>query len=73
MPKGYIASNTSVHFMGYHFVWCPKYRKPVLVSDVKNRLEELIRKKSQELRCLVLALEIMPDHKIGRASCRERV
>ena len=24
MPKGYTNSITSVHFMNYHFVWCPK-------------------------------------------------
>ncbi len=62
MPKGYIASQTSVHFIGYHFVWCPKYRRKVLVGDIKKRMSELIRKKAKDLGCKVLALEIMPDH-----------
>lgn len=62
MPKGYIRSQTSVHFMHYHFVWCPKYRRPVIVGDIAKRCAELIRKKSKELKCDVKALEIMPDH-----------
>ena len=34
MPKGYNSSETSVHFMGYHFVWCPKYRRKVLDGEI---------------------------------------
>lgn len=62
MPKGYNASETSVHFMGYHFVWCPKYRRKVLVGKVEQRLKELIMEKAKKMGCEVLALEIMPDH-----------
>ena len=62
MPKGYLPSQTSIHFLNYHFVWCPKYRRKVIVDAIKKRLEELIRQKCQELKCDVLALTIMPDH-----------
>ena len=62
MPKGYISSETSVHFMNYHFVWCPKYRRKVLVGTIRERLTELIRSKSKDLNCSVLALEVQPDH-----------
>ena len=62
MPKGYISSQTSVHFMGYHFVWCPKYRRKVLVDQIATRLDKLIRQKSEQLKCKIIALEIMPDH-----------
>ena len=48
MPKGYNASETSVHFMGYHFVWCPKYRRKVLVGKVEQRLKELIKESIHE-------------------------
>uniref|UniRef100_UPI003570E21C transposase n=1 Tax=Microbispora siamensis TaxID=564413 RepID=UPI003570E21C len=37
------ASPGAAHDLGYHVVWCPKYRRPVLGSRVKARLEELIR------------------------------
>jgi putative transposase len=62
MARGYQSSNTSIHFMGYHFVWCPKYRKPVLVGAVKKRMQELIYQKAKEIDCGIIALEIMPDH-----------
>jgi len=62
MPKGYLTSQTCVHFMGYHFVWCPKYRRQVLVGQIAKRTEELIRQKAKELNCKIIALEIMPDH-----------
>lgn len=62
MPKGYLTSQTCVHFMGYHFVWCPKYRRQVLVGQIAKRLEELIRQKAKELNCKIIALEIMPEH-----------
>ena len=52
----------SVSTMTYHFVWCPKFRRKVLVGAVEARLAVLIRKKATELYCDILALEIMPDH-----------
>ncbi len=62
MPKGYIKSQTSIHFMHYHFVWCPKYRRPVLIGKIKKRHKELIEQKCKELNCEIKALEIMPNH-----------
>ncbi len=58
----YKRKNTSVSLINYHFVFCPKRRKKVLVNDVGRRLEEIIYQKAKELDCDVLALEIMPDH-----------
>jgi putative transposase len=43
-------------------VFCPKYRRPVLVDAVQPRLEELLRVKARELGATLHALEIMPDH-----------
>lgn len=62
MPKGYISSQTSIHFMGYHFVWCPKYRRKLLVNKIEARLKQLIHKKAKDINCKVIALEVMPDH-----------
>ena len=62
MPKGYDSSETSVHFMGYHFVWCPKYRRKVLDGDIAKRARDLIRKKAEDLDCKVISLEVQPDH-----------
>lgn len=62
MPRGYNSSETSVHFMGYHFVWCPKYRRKVLVGQVEKRLKECIKEKAKDMGCEILALEVMPNH-----------
>ena len=48
--------------MNYHFVWCPKYRRPVIVGKVKQRLEELVREKVEGLGCEVIALSMRNDH-----------
>lgn len=62
MPRGYNSSETSVHFMGYHFVWCPKYRRKVLEGKVAKRLRELIKQKADDMDCRIISLEVMPDH-----------
>jgi len=62
MPKGYLSSETNVHFINYHFVWCPKYRRKVLIGKIRKRLESLIKHKVKELNSKILALEIQPDH-----------
>ena len=48
--------------INYHFVWVPKYRRPVLVNAVATRLGEMIREKAAELGGEVLNLTIEPDH-----------
>ena len=48
--------------LGYHLVWCPKYRRPVLVDAVAARLRELIGQKCDEHGWMIVALEVMPDH-----------
>jgi len=62
MARGYSREHTSVHLLNYHFVWCPKYRKKILKEDIKNRLEELIQEKAEELELEILELSIQPDH-----------
>lgn len=46
----------------YHVVWCPKYRRPVLVNGIDHRLKELIINTCNRLRIDVIEMEIMPDH-----------
>lgn len=52
----------AVHSLGYHIVWCPKYRKPVLVGPVADRLKELLEAKAAEHGWSIEAMELMPDH-----------
>jgi putative transposase len=59
---GYKSNNNVVYSSKYHVVWCPKYRRKVLVDKIAKRLEEVIRKTASRYRAEVIALEIMPDH-----------
>lgn len=51
-----------VYNIGYHIIWCPKYRRKVLVSGVEIRLKELLLKKAKELDVEIGNMEVMPDH-----------
>jgi putative transposase len=53
---------TTVHNLGYHIIWCPKYRRKVLTGDVEKRLIELLDEKSNEIGVEIETMEIMPDH-----------
>jgi len=58
----YQTHSGGVYHIRYHFVWCPKYRRPILVDDIVSCLEKLIHEKVKELGGSVIALEIQPDH-----------
>lgn len=62
MTERYAKNSGAVFSLKYHLVWCPKYRKPVLVPPVDARLTELIGKVAAENEMTVHALEVMPDH-----------
>lgn len=62
MDARYAQNAGAVYSLKYHVVWCPKYRRPVLVGGVADRLRELIAEKAAELGMTIHALEVMPDH-----------
>lgn len=45
----------------YPVVWCPKYRRRVLINAVDDRLKTMIREVAAERRAETLAIEVMPD------------
>ncbi len=51
-----------VYSCKYHVIWCPKYRRSVLVKGVDVRLKEIIQDVATECRSEILELEVMPDH-----------
>ncbi len=59
----------SVYNLNLHFVWCPKYRKPVLTGAVEARLKELLQEKAAALNVEIKGLDIMPDHVHLFVSC----
>ncbi|MGC8936883.1 MAG: IS200/IS605 family transposase [Candidatus Methanomethylicaceae archaeon] len=60
--KTYQHSRNKVFLIQYFLVWCPKRRKPVLVGEVKERLDQIIRQVADELGINILELAINPDH-----------
>ena len=58
----YAKNAGAVFSLKYHIVWCPKYRRPVLIGEIETRLRELIEAKAKELDMTIHAMEIMPDH-----------
>lgn len=58
----YKNNNNVVYSCKYHVVWCPKYRRKVLVGTISERLKELIVQKCSEIKADIIELEIMPDH-----------
>jgi putative transposase len=46
----------------YHVVFCPKYRRKVLVDGIDTRLKEIIQQVADDLECEIIELEIMPDY-----------
>ena len=58
----YKSNNNVVYSCKYHVVWCPKYRRKVLVGDVETRLKELIKTACSEKQVDIIQMEVMPDH-----------
>lgn len=55
-------NTTSVVNINYHIIWCPKYRRKVLVGEVETRLKELLPELAEESGCTIDTMEVMPDH-----------
>ncbi len=58
----YKSSNNVVFSCKYHVVWCPKYRRDVLVNGADTRLKEIMRQVCFETESEILEMEVMPDH-----------
>ena len=43
-------------------IWCPKYRRKVLIGNIESRLKELLLEKADELGLVIEKMETMPDH-----------
>ena len=60
--KRWTTSRHSVFHLGYHLIWCPKYRRPVLVDGVDERLKELLLEKADDIGITIENMEILPNH-----------
>ena len=58
----YTHKNGIVYKNQFHIIFAPKYRKPVLTSNVEKRLKEIFYDEADKMDVEIKALEIMPDH-----------
>ncbi len=59
--KRWKTSDDTVSNLYYHIVWCVKYKKELLLGDVKVRLEELLEERAKKIDIIIVSIEIMPD------------
>lgn len=57
----YRKAKNVVYSCRYHVVWCPKYRRKVLVDDVEARLETLVEEACNEYGIGIIEIKITPD------------
>ena len=62
MSKKLTHKNTCVYNLGYHLIFCPKFRRRVLVDGVDTRLKEILLEIAEERGYVIETMEIMPDH-----------
>lgn len=62
MNNRWTTSGKAIYNIGYHLIWCPKYRRKVLVGQVEKRLKQLLIQKSSEMEIKIEKMEVMPDH-----------
>ncbi len=62
MDNKYTHKEGIVYLNQYHVVFCPKYRRKVLIGDIEKDLRKIFNEVAQEKEVEIKALEIMPDH-----------
>lgn len=62
LAKRYKSNDGCVYNIGYHLIWCTKYRKDVLKDAVSRRIKELFEHKAKELDIEIVSMEVMSDH-----------
>lgn len=58
----YKSARNIVFSCKYHVVWCPKYRRQVLLRGVDARLKAILQEVAEECQAELIELEVMPDH-----------
>ncbi len=56
------SDNNMVYSCKYHIVWCPKYRRKVLIGDVETRLKEIMQEVANEYNVEIIEMETDKEH-----------
>ena len=52
----------TVYEANYHLVWCPKYRKKILVGDIARRVKEIFQEIALHFDFEIQECEVAEDH-----------
>jgi putative transposase len=52
----------AVYEAQYHFVWCPKYRKKLLVGEIKKKVKEIFFEIAERYEFEIDKCEVAEDH-----------
>lgn len=72
MAKKYHHSSHLTYSCQYHVVFCPKYRRKVLVDGIEVRLKEILQEVAEHYDFSILEMEVMPDHVHLLIDCNPR-
>lgn len=60
--KRYKSKNHLIYSCQYHVIFCTKYRRKVLSTEIQEKIRELILQKQEECDYEIIEMEIMEDH-----------
>lgn len=72
MPE-YVHKKGIVYKNQFHVIFCPKYRRKVLVGRVETRLRKILNEEADNLGVEIKALEIIPDYMHVFIECNPRI
>lgn len=62
LANRYKSDDGCIYNIGYHLIWCTKYRRDVLKDAAARRIKELFNEKAKELGIEIVNMEVMSDH-----------
>lgn len=62
MNSDYRTTETTIYCCRYHVIFCPKYRRKVLINGIDERFKEIVLSMQEEQNFKVMEMEVMPDH-----------
>lgn len=70
--KKYHSQNHLTYSCKYHVIFCPKYRRKILVNGIDTRLKELLFEIARKYSFKIIEIEVMPDHVHLLIDCNPR-
>lgn len=60
--EGKRSNHNVVYICRYHIIFCPKYRRKVLIPPIDERLKTILAEQIERWGQELIEMEVMPDH-----------